>query len=109
MAFLEQAEEASSAEPTLGSTLPLTQCQQPKQGLERLHKLVGFGDGGVHLLQEPLEIALKGVGRAAQRADGGCVEVVLEVVLEVEYLVAKLAEHGLHAGFGGVEDCVPTC
>jgi hypothetical protein len=78
---------------------PHSQCQQPKHGSERLHKFVGFGDGGVHLLQEPLEIALNGVRGAAQRADGGGVE----VVLQVEHLVAKLAEHGLHAGFGGVE------
>jgi hypothetical protein len=46
-----------------------------------------------------LEIALNGVSGSSQRADGGGVE----VVLQVEHLVTELTEHGLHAGFGGVE------
>ncbi len=67
--------------------------------MEGLDEGVGFGDGGVHLAEEGIDLSGDLGGFTLHGGDGGGVE----VVFEVEDVLGEGTEDGFHGGLGGLE------
>lgn len=67
--------------------------------LEGFDEGIGLGDGGVHLLEEKVDLTGDLGGLALHGVDGSGVE----VVFEVEDVLVEGTEDGFHGGLGGLE------